>query len=95
MNRSLWKGIYADLNLYLIKKDIFGIPLYTMCRNTTILKKHYNYFFKVYNGLKYVPKMMNDNFIGHKLGEFSLTCKMGSKIHKQKFKNIKKNIKKK
>ncbi|RYX79988.1 ribosomal protein S19 family protein [bacterium] len=36
---------------------------------------------KVYNGKLYIPVLITAEMIGHKLGEFSLTKKIGSSIH--------------
>lgn len=37
--------------------------------------------FKVYNGKNYIPIQITGEMVGHKLGEFSLTKKIGSSIH--------------
>tara|TARA_R110001592_G_scaffold275133_3_gene542162 strand:- start:6182 stop:6337 length:156 start_codon:yes stop_codon:yes gene_type:complete len=36
----------------------------------------------VYNGLKYKKLYITENMVGHKLGEFVFTRKIGKKIHK-------------
>jgi ribosomal protein S19 len=91
MNRSFWKGNFSNLSLYLVRKKKFNIPIYVADRNSIILKKHINFYFKIYNGLKFIPKMIIDKLVDHKFGEFSLTTKMGSNIHKNK--KLKKNKK--
>lgn len=48
---------------------------------------------KVYNGKIYVTVVITEKMIGHKLGEFSLTKKIGSSIHLSE-KNKKKGEKK-
>ncbi len=100
MSRSLWKGIYTNLRLFLIKKDYYGRPIFTTQRNSSILSKQKTYFFKIYNGSKYISKVINDSLLTHKLGEFAITTQMGSRIHKEqlkkklKLKLTKKKIKK-
>jgi ribosomal protein S19 len=94
MGRSIWKDNFSELNLYLLKKKKYSGEYYKITdRNSFILRKHINIFFKIYNGIKFVFLFVTENHVNHKFGEFSITCKMGSKIHDSK-KNRLKRLKK-
>ena len=77
MARSVWKGPFVDG--YLLKKaeearasgrkDVIR----TWSRRSTILPQFVGSTFGVYNGRKFIPVLVNENMIGHKLGEFSPT----------------------
>ena len=45
----------------------------TWSRRSTILPQFVGMTFGVYNGQKFVPVTINENMVGHKLGEFSPT----------------------
>ena len=45
----------------------------TWSRRSTILPQFIGITFGVYNGQKFVPVTINENMVGHKLGEFSPT----------------------
>ncbi len=77
MARSVWKGPFVDG--YLLKKaeeaqasgrkDIIR----TWSRRSTVLPQFVGLTFGVYNGRKFLPVLVNENMVGHKLGEFSPT----------------------
>ena len=77
MSRSVWKGPFVDGNL--LKKaeksresgrnDVIK----TWSRRSTILPQFVGLTFGVYNGQKFVPVTVNEQMVGHKLGEFSPT----------------------
>ena len=77
MTRSVWKGPFVDT--YLIKKadkvrssgrnDVIK----TWSRRSTILPEFVGITFGVHNGRKHIPVTVNENMVGHKLGEFSPT----------------------
>ena len=77
MVRSVWKGPFVDG--YLLKKaetsrasgrnDVIKI----WSRRSTILPQFVGLTFGVYNGRKFLPVLINENMVGHKLGEFSPT----------------------
>ena len=77
MSRSVWKGPFVDG--YLLKKaeksresgrnDVIK----TWSRRSTILPQFVGLTFGVYNGQKFVPVTVNEQMVGHKLGEFSPT----------------------
>ncbi len=77
MARSVWKGPFLDR--YLLKKvedaregKIKGV-IKTWSRRSTILPQMVGLTFGVHNGNKFIPVLVTDNMIGHKLGEFSPT----------------------
>ena len=77
MARSVWKGPFVDLSL--LKKaeaaqDAGGrAPIKTWSRRSTILPQFVGLTFNVYNGRKHVPVSVNEDMVGHKLGEFAPT----------------------
>jgi small subunit ribosomal protein S19 len=77
MARSVWKGPFVDLHL--LKKaqgaqESGGrAPIKTWSRRSTILPDFVGLTFSVYNGQKFVPVSVNEEMVGHKLGEFAPT----------------------
>lgn len=77
MARSIWKGPFIDG--YLLKKaDAVRESgrkevIKTWSRRSTILPQFVGITFGVYNGQKFIPVLVTENMIGHKLGEFSPT----------------------
>jgi small subunit ribosomal protein S19 len=77
MTRSVWKGPFIDG--YLLKKveAMRGTgknqPIKTWSRRSTILPQFIGVTFAVHNGKKFIPVLVTDNMIGHKLGEFAPT----------------------
>lgn len=77
MTRSVWKGPFVDG--YLLKKveAMRGTgknqPIKTWSRRSTILPQFIGMTFAVHNGKKFIPVLVTDNMIGHKLGEFAPT----------------------
>jgi small subunit ribosomal protein S19 len=78
MARSVWKGPFVDLHL--LKKaeaqqDAGGraAPIKTWSRRSTILPQFVGLTFSVYNGQKFIPVSVNEDMVGHKLGEFAPT----------------------
>ena len=77
MSRSVWKGPFIDG--YLLKKAEAtrasgrNEVIKTWSRRSTILPQFIGLTFGVYNGQKFVPVLVTDNMIGHKLGEFAPT----------------------
>jgi small subunit ribosomal protein S19 len=77
MVRSVWKGPFVEGSL--LKKadaarssgrhDVIKI----WSRRSTILPQFVGLTFGVYNGQKFVPVSVNEEMVGHKLGEFSPT----------------------
>ena len=77
MVRSVWKGPFVDGHL--VKKvqaklkDSSNRPIKTWSRRSTIIPQFVGLTFGVYNGQKFVPVTINEQMVGHKLGEFSPT----------------------
>ena len=77
MARSVWKGPFVDG--YLLQKAETARStgrkevIRTWSRRSTILPQFVGLTFGVYNGRKFVPVLVTENMVGHKLGEFSPT----------------------
>jgi len=77
MTRSVWKGPFVDRTL--LKKAEKSSQsgrkevIKTWSRRSTILPQFVGLTFGVYNGQKFVPVSVNEQMVGHKLGEFSPT----------------------
>ena len=77
MSRSVWKGPFVDAHV--LKKaeksresgrsEVIKI----WSRRSTILPQFVGLTFNVYNGKKHVPVSVNEDMVGHKLGEFAPT----------------------
>ncbi|AGS06668.1 30S ribosomal protein S19 [Candidatus Carsonella ruddii] len=87
MSRSTKKGVFISKSVYLnIGKNSFK----TWSRSSTIIPDMIDSTILVHNGKKFFKVYINENMIGHKLGEFSFTRNF--KSHTKKIKN-KKNVK--
>ena len=77
MARSVWKGPFVELSL--LKKAEAAqeagarAPIKTWSRRSTILPQFVGLTFNVYNGQKFIPVSVNEDMVGHKLGEFAPT----------------------
>ncbi len=77
MTRSVWKGPFVDG--YLLKKaekarqSARNDVIKTWSRRSTILPQFVGLTFGVHNGQKFIPVLVTENMVGHKLGEFSPT----------------------
>ena len=77
MSRSIKKGPFVDAHL--IKKVDTAVavkdkkPIKTWSRRSTILPDFIGLTIAVHNGRQHVPVYINENMVGHKLGEFTLT----------------------
>ena len=75
MARSVWKGPFVDG--YLLKKaEVVRASgrnevIKTWSRRSTVVPQFVGLTFGVYNGQKFLPVLVTENMIGHKLGEFS------------------------
>ncbi len=80
MSRSLRKGPYVDPRLMekvlKVRKDEKSI-IKTWARYSTISPEMVGYTFGVHNGKEFVPVMIAEDMVGHKLGEFAPTTKFG------------------
>jgi len=77
MSRSIKKGPFVDSHLLAkVEKAVAGNdkrPIKTWSRRSTILPEFIGLTIAVHNGRQHVPVYVNENMVGHKLGEFSLT----------------------
>lgn len=77
MPRSIRKGPFVDIHLAkkveAAQASNVKKPIKTWSRRSMILPDMIGLTIAVYNGRQHVPVMINENMIGHKLGEFSPT----------------------
>ena len=77
MARSLKKGPFADDHLVKKVMKMASIggkkPIKTWSRRCTITPEFVGHTFSVHNGRKFLPVYVNEQMVGHKLGEFSFT----------------------
>lgn len=77
MARSIKKGpFYDDYLLEKVEKvraESRKEVIKTWSRRSTILPDFVGQTFGVYNGRKFIPVLVTENMVGHKLGEFSPT----------------------
>ena len=77
MPRSVKKGFYIAASLRkkieqaISKKD--RKPIKTWCRSSMITPDMVGLVFAVHNGKDFVPVLIGEQMVGHKLGEFALT----------------------
>jgi small subunit ribosomal protein S19 len=75
--RSLKKGPFIDhhlldkVNKAVETKD--RKPIKTWSRRSTIFPEMVGLTIAVHNGKQHIPVLVNENMVGHKLGEFALT----------------------
>ncbi|MGB1158504.1 MAG: 30S ribosomal protein S19 [Porticoccaceae bacterium] len=77
MPRSLKKGPFVDLHL-LKKVEAASAandrrPIKTWSRRSMILPDMVGLTIAIHNGRQHVPVLINEEMVGHKLGEFSPT----------------------
>lgn len=77
MPRSLKKGPYIAEHLLAkvvqMNNERNKKPIKTWSRASTIFPEMIGHTFLVHNGNKFIPVHVNENMVGHKLGEFSPT----------------------
>jgi small subunit ribosomal protein S19 len=75
--RSLKKGPFIDH--YLMNKVSTAVenrdrkPIKTWSRRSTVFPEMVGLTIAVHNGKQHVPVLINENMVGHKLGEFATT----------------------
>jgi len=75
--RSLKKGPFIDhhlitkVNKAVETKD--RTPIKTWSRRSTVFPEMVGLTIAVHNGRQHIPVLVNENMVGHKLGEFALT----------------------
>ena len=77
MARSVWKGPFIEKSLLKKIEDARAsgknTVIKTWSRRSTILPNMVGLTFGVHNGNKFIPVVISDQMIGHKLGEFAPT----------------------
>ena len=77
MPRSLKKGPFVDLHL--VKKVEAAAeandrrPIKTWSRRSMILPEMVGLTIAIHNGRQHIPVLINEEMVGHKLGEFAPT----------------------
>ena len=77
MSRSLYKGPFVDTHL--MKKVETAVanrerrPIKTWSRRSMIIPEMVGLTIAVYNGRQHIPVLVNEDMVGHKLGEFAPT----------------------
>ena len=77
MPRSLKKGPFIDLHL-MKKVEVAAEandrrPIKTWSRRSMISPNMVGLTIAVHNGRQHVPSLINEDMVGHKLGEFAVT----------------------
>lgn len=77
MTRSVWKGPFVERSLLkkveAVRQSGRNEVIKTWSRRSTILPNMVGITFGVHNGKKFIPVVISDQMIGHKLGEFAPT----------------------
>ena len=77
MARSVKKGPYVDSKLVdkilAMNESNQKKVIKTWARRSTITPEFVGHTLAVHNGNKFIPVFINENMVGHKLGEFSPT----------------------
>lgn len=77
MPRSVKKGPFIDAHL--LKKVDEAVekndrrPIKTWSRRSMVVPQMVGLTIAVHNGRQHVPVLVNENMVGHKLGEFAVT----------------------
>lgn len=89
MVRSKWKSPFVHYTILndIIKNKTRNV-IRTTSRSSIILQSFVGLIFEVYTGRLYSRVYIDEKMVGHKLGEFSYTRKLG-KIHEKKNKKSK------
>jgi len=77
MSRSAKKGPYVDEKLFRkvskLNENRAKQPIRTWARACTIIPEFVGHTFEVHNGNKFLRVFVQEDMVGHKLGEFSPT----------------------
>ncbi len=77
MPRSLKKGPFIDHHLMAkVNKAVETNdrkPIKTWSRRSTVFPEMVGLTIAIHNGRQHVPVLINENMVGHKLGEFAAT----------------------
>lgn len=84
MARSIKKGPFVDYTLQAKIDSAVSSGdrkvIKTWSRRSTILPEFVGLTLAVHNGKKFIPIYINENMIGHKLGEFAPTRNFGGHV---------------
>jgi len=78
--RSKWKVPYMS-NIYFSKFFFEKKIFFSWKRNVVISNFFLNKRFRIHNGIWLLSCYVKTNMVGHKIGEFSITKKLGRDIH--------------
>lgn len=67
---TLWKGPFVDYTLFHDVRLSNNFSIKTTSRNSVILPFLIGKTINVYNGKFFLPLLINEDMLGHKLGEF-------------------------
>lgn len=77
MPRSVKKGPFIDAHLLKKVEDAAAKndrrPIKTWSRRSMVIPQMVGFTIAVHNGRQHVPVLINENMVGHKLGEFAAT----------------------
>ena len=77
MPRSVKKGPFIDHHLLAkveaAREANSRKPIKTWSRRSTVFPEMVGLTIAVHNGRQHVPVLINENMVGHKLGEFAVT----------------------
>jgi len=75
--RSVKKGPFIDLHLAKKVDEAVSTnsrkPIKTWSRRSMVLPDMVGLTIAIHNGRQHVPVLINENMVGHKLGEFAVT----------------------
>ena len=77
MPRSLFKGPFVDTHL--LKKVETAVankerrPIKTWSRRSMVMPEMVGLTIAIHNGRQHIPVLINEDMVGHKLGEFAPT----------------------
>jgi small subunit ribosomal protein S19 len=75
--RSIRKGPFIDTHLqHKVEKAMAENskrPIKTWSRRSMVIPEMVGLTIAIHNGRQHVPVLINENMVGHKLGEFALT----------------------
>jgi small subunit ribosomal protein S19 len=75
--RSVKKGPFVDLHLSKKVQEAIAAnskrPIKTWSRRSMVIPDMVGLTIAVHNGRQHVPILVNENMVGHKLGEFAAT----------------------
>lgn len=77
MARSIRKGPFVDHHLWSkilkAKEESNRRPIVTWSRRSMVMPEFVGLTIAVHNGRQHIPVLINENMVGHKLGEFAPT----------------------